>query len=390
MMLNRKEAQCAGETATVGTPVGLDIDGDGTDDVQLFAGNVSTLYTSGSFTSAVGTIPLGVYPFSFAATGTLSTLNFTLSNYFGCYAAFGAAFPSSMLTVGPATAMATFTISAAVSFVDAYYSTATAVYLTGNYAFVTALGSNQIVGLSATGTNVCGQIDSAPGVAGAGTSSLVGYDLALVGYSASAFAGSIRYDFQSAPIYSTATFTTVISGTATCTTYTAPTFGGYFVPGPVTLYGGILLSVPPQPDSTMGPYLLAGPYYNGPTILTSVSSNPINTAAVQFLGADLDGDGNPDTYNGWVTFTYDSAAGTITCTGSGYQQCSIENAIAVSGDAANGCMMVGAATNENPACIEEVADIPTVGEWGLIILGLMMSITAIVGIRQRREEEAVA
>jgi len=34
-----------------------------------------------------------------------------------------------------------------------------------------------------------------------------------------------------------------------------------------------------------------------------------------------------------------------------------------------------------------VENIPTVGEWGLIILGLLMSITAIVGIRQRREEE---
>ena len=34
-----------------------------------------------------------------------------------------------------------------------------------------------------------------------------------------------------------------------------------------------------------------------------------------------------------------------------------------------------------------VANIPTVGEWGLIILGLLMSITAVVGIRQRREEE---
>ena len=34
-----------------------------------------------------------------------------------------------------------------------------------------------------------------------------------------------------------------------------------------------------------------------------------------------------------------------------------------------------------------VNDIPTVGEWGLIILGLLMSITAVVGIRQRREEE---
>jgi len=34
-----------------------------------------------------------------------------------------------------------------------------------------------------------------------------------------------------------------------------------------------------------------------------------------------------------------------------------------------------------------ISNIPTVGEWGLIILGLLMSITAVVGIRQRREEE---
>jgi len=35
-------------------------------------------------------------------------------------------------------------------------------------------------------------------------------------------------------------------------------------------------------------------------------------------------------------------------------------------------------------------EVPTVGEWGLIILGLMMSITAIVGIRQRSTEKNVA
>lgn len=38
----------------------------------------------------------------------------------------------------------------------------------------------------------------------------------------------------------------------------------------------------------------------------------------------------------------------------------------------------------NCQCINTfVNDIPTVGEWGLIILGLLMSITAIVGIRQK-------
>jgi len=36
------------------------------------------------------------------------------------------------------------------------------------------------------------------------------------------------------------------------------------------------------------------------------------------------------------------------------------------------------------------AEIPTVGEWGLIILGLLMTITAVIGIRQRREEEIYA
>jgi len=31
-------------------------------------------------------------------------------------------------------------------------------------------------------------------------------------------------------------------------------------------------------------------------------------------------------------------------------------------------------------------NIPTVGQWGLIILGLLMTITAVISIRQRREE----
>lgn len=48
-----------------------------------------------------------------------------------------------------------------------------------------------------------------------------------------------------------------------------------------------------------------------------------------------------------------------------------------------------ATVNQSSGCLT-IENIPTVGEWGLIMLGLMMSITAIVGIRQRREEEAMA
>lgn len=42
------------------------------------------------------------------------------------------------------------------------------------------------------------------------------------------------------------------------------------------------------------------------------------------------------------------------------------------------------------ACPAPQEEVPTVGEWGLIILGLLMSIAAIVGIRQRRLEENIA
>jgi len=41
----------------------------------------------------------------------------------------------------------------------------------------------------------------------------------------------------------------------------------------------------------------------------------------------------------------------------------------------------------DPSLCPPPDEVPTVGEWGLIILGLMMSITAVVGIRQRRKEE---
>jgi len=49
---------------------------------------------------------------------------------------------------------------------------------------------------------------------------------------------------------------------------------------------------------------------------------------------------------------------------------------------------IASVTASSPPTCSPEAEVPTVGEWGLIILGLLMSITAVVGIRQRREEEA--
>ena len=473
-------AQCAGETAAPGAPVGLDIDGDGTPDVQIFGGSFVSTLGIGSYTTPQGTVPLGTLPIAYAsAMASIPQSSFSGFPYYGCSLfsfGYGAFAGPPTLVVGPAATTATAAASAMVSYTNVFTSVAYATYALVNYCFVTALGSNQIVGLSATGTGVCGVIDSAPGVAGVGTSSFVGSNYVVASAYYAVVAGGIRYDFPTSTITAMATASTTISG-ITCTTNTASVYGGYFVAGPqLYLATPATASVPPQPDITYaGPYLLAGPYY-GSNVLATGGSNPVTAVAVQF-------ESGGETFNGWVTLSC-NGDGTITCTGSGYQQCSLENAIATSGDMANGCMTVGAPTNSNPACDapppvcnittsvdvscddagtpEDPSDdmttvtitvlnddpanfptfsddmgnsnvaygtplvynvvgdggltvnftddtdaactdsvsvntgcatqenIPTVGEWGLIMLGLLMSITAVVGIRQRREEEVVA
>jgi len=211
------------------------------------------------------------------------------------------------------------------------------------------------------------------------------------------------------------------------------------------------------------------------TTTTFQNTNPTEYLAVQFQ-ADPDGNGINETYNGWVALTIDTVTSQITCTNTGYQQCSVEDAIAT-GDTSLACITTGEATNSNAACVpvctitaqvvEQMCDdnatpelgaddiitftvilngtngttwsdnqgntgqiygtavtysllagstlnltfsdddaanvactsaliltatdcmtvenIPTTSEWGLSILGLLMSITAVVGIRQSRQ-----
>ncbi len=483
-------AQCAGETATPGAPVGLDIDGDGTDDVQIFGGSYFTQIGSGTAQVPVGTIPLGTFPIAYAyASASISQQSFSGFPYYGCSLfsfGYGAFAGPPTLVVGPVVATATAAASAMVSYINVFTNFYYATSLSVNYCFATALGANQIVGLSATGTGVCGVIDSSPGVAGAGTSLFVGSNYLVATAYAAQVVGGVRYDFPTTTVTAMTTALTTISG-ITCTTSTASVYGGYFVAGPQLYLSTVATAtVPPQPDVTLpGPYLLAGPYY-GSNIVATGATNPVTAVAVQFLGPDLDGDGAQDTYNGWVTLMC-NGDGTITCTGSGYQECSIENAILqTNSTAADACINVGEATNESPNCSTDpmvceidatasnimcdpgatpedgaddmvtfeitvldtggggttwsddqgntgqaygtavmygpfpaggsqsvvitddgdpsctqtvtvqlndctsVENIPTVGEWGLIILGLLMSITAVVGIRQRREEEVAA
>ena len=105
------------------------------------------------------------------------------------------------------------------------------------------------------------------------------------------------------------------------------------------------------------------------TITVTVSTDGAGTTFMSDIAPD--GQGTINLPYGTYTYTVNGGAGlSVTITDEDGGNCTATI------DEATGCITV-----EN---------IPTVGEWGLIMLGLMMSITAVVGIRQRREEEVVA
>jgi len=133
----------------------------------------------------------------------------------------------------------------------------------------------------------------------------------------------------------------------------------------------------PAALSTLFGSLMNGGYfsYTGPTIIdySSVNSNtnPTQYIAIQFEG-DADGDGIFETHNGWVAISIDPNSSQITCTSSGYQQCSVEDATQ-SGESSFACITAGEATNTNANCTaDEGNTVPTLGQWGLIIFTLLL------------------
>jgi len=362
-------SQCAGESvapAPGGATIGVDIDGDGTDDVILFAGSTSYLANYGTTSTGVGSIPAGTVPFATAmATATFPGTAIPGYPFYGCNLFSGTAGPAA----GPATinipalaATATATVSAAVTFTNAFYITYYATYVNINYAFVTAAGANQIVGLPGTGSGVCSLIDSTAGVSGVGTSSFVGYNADVLQIYTPILVGGINYDLPSSTVTAMATDTFAYGPAPSCTTATASIYGGYFAGIQFTASTVATASVLPIADANYpGPYLLSGPSY-GQYAFPTATANPITHVAVQF---DVAG----ETHNGWVALTF-GADGSLTCAGSGYQQCSIETAVE-NATASDACIAVGDATNESAACAPST-DIPTLSEWGLITLALLL------------------
>ena len=132
--------------------------------------------------------------------------------------------------------------------------------------------------------------------------------------------------------------------------------------GTITIYSG--------QDATGAVLFTASGNYGTGTGTTGVAvSSSVSTTGV------WSGDGiTTDNGDGTAVFMVDMMNGTYTST---YTYTDL-----------SGCVTTATCDIEVSDCPEP--DIPTVGEWGLIILGLLMSIAAVVGIRQRREEGAIA
>jgi len=105
------------------------------------------------------------------------------------------------------------------------------------------------------------------------------------------------------------------------------------------------------------------------TYTVAITDNGNGTAAPGGWSDDM---GNTGTYGSSINYTVIAGSGPLV--------------IIYTDDTDSGCMSMVTIDPPLDFC-ETIENIPTVGQWGLIILGLLMSITAVVGIRQRREDE---
>ena len=111
------------------------------------------------------------------------------------------------------------------------------------------------------------------------------------------------------------------------------------------------------------------------TFMLTINPTGMDTGATYTVSGDAAGAG---TYGTALTIMLpaDGATLSITVTDDTDPTCGLTQTITAPGP----CSMI----------VIPPDDVPTVGEWGLIILGLMMSIVAVIGIRQSLSEEATA
>lgn len=327
--------QCG--TADPSTPLlPVDIDGDGNSDINILF--QSTTSPGQVYATVLGPNPVSTNifagTFTLSITGTVS-VPAALGSYFGCNIGpvpggtmgfAGGSYYNMPLMTGT---NPTNTYTAMDTGMIQYYANAfgvTAFYLFTNtyfinFAYASAAAGNQILGFTSGGSNICEPVCTA-----SSTVASLGYNVNQYynGFIADAF---YYYTLMVDSTTLIATATASNWPTATCFTVSYATYGFYF---------------PAVPSSVISPTVTATTVYSGQSINTSIptalynvtlatgtrlfvpNTNPTSFLAVKFEGPDLDGDGNPDHYLGWVELSIDPSTSAITCVGTGYNACSIE------------------------------------------------------------------
>lgn len=330
-------AQCG--TTTPGVPLDIDIDGDGITDVSLIQNTTEHYFRReyyDAYSLAIQNINFGNGFIDFITVKnsnivSMDSLNGVNTNNFATtsstFTVINLQLPPTPTVVPAGSVFYPFgcpTGAVAPStfyYGYAYYDrTLRRIYYTftssrqGASVYAQAAVGNSIVGLTAS-TNVCNAALASGNV-----------DLGSNGtYRAFGYSNRTYFTFR-------------IDGSEFTAYYLDVTCGSAVVP-----LGDVLM-----PFEQMGTnFEVPNTFIN--TTTTFQNTSPTNYLAVQFQ-ADPDGDGITETYNGWVALTIDPATSQITCTDTGYQQCSVEDATAV-GDASLACINTGEATNTNAACV---------------------------------------
>ncbi len=374
MVDNDAHAQCGTADATNPT-LAIDIDGDGTTDVNL---NFATFSGSASVSSTVpGVASASLYT---TVAGTLTGTTFIGSNfsYYGCqpivipgqygYGFYGYSFFQGDPALGSYTTIsATAPIYLQVNALNTFQYYFTFLNANGNYVLASAAGSNNIVGVTAGASNlaVCGLIDNEPGVDGPNATTIGSvYDLYYYFFNVQA-AQSVQLVFQPASVNP--------FPATTCYTVSYPTYGVYL---PAALP---IATFPGSTTTYSGPFAIASAVTSTGT---AVGSNlNADWLAVQF---DIGG----ETHNGWVQLEYDETTGAVTCVSTGYNACSLEVA-SMAGFIPSACIDVGQPDPQNDC---DAVPIPTLSQWGLITLMLLLmsygslALTAFGRMLQQKEE----
>lgn len=331
-------AQCG--TADAANPIlAVDIDGDGTTDVNLNFQGANNFTTSSTTQTPVAT---STNLFN-TQIGTLSTYFYVGGNfsYYGCQPAavpayYGGGYAGGSFFNGdPAwgsftNVTATAPIYSQVNALNVFSYSFNFFAVNYNFAFASANGSNQIVGLSAAGSSVCNAIDAAPGVAGPNSASLGVNGSFFTYYFNVLAASSIQYLYTGSA--------SIAVPTVTCMTNTYSVYGVYLPPIPATFATAVNSS-----SVYVGPFAIGS---SSAATFTTIFQNTSTTThlAVQFISGG-------ETHNGWIELSIDPNTSEITCVNTGYNACSIETAIANTSNALLACIETGEATIDESVCV---------------------------------------